>query len=84
MKNIQKLIPFPTIIILLLIHFTKQSVTSPPIWKSSPYVQAASYNVIASKTGNSSTPNATMTFKNTFSGIPNLGYGCSGYQGIYF
>lgn len=55
--------------------------TSLPIWKSSLYVQADSYNVIASLTGNNATPTATMNFDRAFTGIPNLGYGSSNYAG---
>lgn len=58
--------------------------TSPPIWKSSPYVQADSYNVISTKTGNNATPTATMNFVNAFTGSPNLGYGASNYVGRKF
>lgn len=36
------------------------------------------------KTGNTSTPTTNMPFTTAFLSIPNLGYGISNYQGIYF
>ena len=58
-----------------------------PTWITSNFVQADSRRVIdgdacACKTGNSSTPTATMPFATAFPSIPNLGYGMSNYQGI--
>ena len=38
-------------------------------------------DVLGTSTGNSSTPTATMPFVTSFSGIPNLGYGFTNYQG---
>lgn len=63
-------------------------VTVAPTWITSNYLQADTKKVIdgdalGNTTGNSSTPNATFTFPNAFTQIPNLGYGISGYQGTY-
>lgn len=56
-----------------------------PTWITSPYIQAASKKIIdgdlcTCKTGNTSTPTATMTFTTAFSAPPNLGFGVTNYQ----
>lgn len=53
-----------------------------PTWITSHYIQADHYNVISTKTGNTSTPTATMTFAKQFQKIPNLGYGSAAYIGL--
>lgn len=55
-----------------------------PVWLTSPYVQADTKSIITTKTGNSSTPTATLTFPNAFSNLPNIGYGIDGYEGDDF
>lgn len=57
-----------------------------PTWITSSYVQAASQRILngdacGCKTGNASTPTATMTFASAFSAVPNLGFGITNYQG---
>jgi len=59
-----------------------------PTWITSSYIQAGSKKIIngdttGTTTGNSSTPTGTLTFTTSFSQIPNLGYGISGYQGNF-
>lgn len=46
----------------LTISHTLSLIQVPPTWITSPYIQADHYNVISTKTGNTSTPTATMTF----------------------
>lgn len=41
-------------------------------------------DILNCKAGNSFIPTATMTFTNSFTSTPNLGYGISSYQGIYY
>lgn len=58
-----------------------------PTWLTSNYIQADSRKVIDDSithniTGNTSHPNATLTFANAFTVVPNLGYGISNYQGM--
>jgi hypothetical protein len=57
----------------------------PPTWITSNYILAASNKVINSQTNNSKTPvpSATMPLTTAFTAVPNLGYGLSGYQGIF-
>lgn len=60
-----------------------------PTWITSSFVQAESKKIIngdvtGTATGNSSSPTSTMTFLTPFPTVPNLGYGISGYQGIYY
>lgn len=74
------------LILLFLINRTVAQVA--PTWITSSYVQAASKKVIdgvacSCKTGNTSTPTATLTFVTAFSAVPNLGYGITNYQGKY-
>ena len=53
-----------------------------PVWVTSPYIKSDSANVISNKTGNSSTPIATIPFTGAaFSVVPNIGYGAFNYQG---
>ena len=80
-----KLMKLMNLILVYSIIFVR-SITVVPTWVTSPYVQANSQRVIDGdicncKTGNSSTPTATMTFVTAFTLIPNLGYGISNYQG---
>jgi hypothetical protein len=55
-----------------------------PAWLTSPYFQASRKDVISTLTGNDKTPNYTFTFNKPFPSIPNLAYGISKYQGIFF
>lgn len=67
---------------LSLLKIAAAIITLPPTWITSPYLKAGSYDVIKTLTGNSSTPTATMPFSApAFTTIPNLGYGCTAYQG---
>lgn len=53
-----------------------------PVWVTSPYIKSDSANVIGNKTGNSSTPSATIPFPGAaFTLIPNIGYGAFNYEG---
>ena len=71
-----------TIIILLVVSLKEiQSLTVAPTWITSSFVQAASYKIISTRTGNSSTPTATMPFSASFPSPPNLGYGVINYEG---
>lgn len=71
------------LIILGLIYQIGCIVNVAPSWKTSNYIQAASHKVINYvMTGSGTTPKATIPFPNgSFSAIPNLGYGVSGYEG---
>lgn len=58
-----------------------------PNWVTSNFIQTGFKKVIdgdscSCKTGNSSTPTATLTFTTPFTVLPNLGYGITSYQGI--
>lgn len=68
-------------IIIFSFFLSIHSLAVPPIWKASSYVQADSRDVIYTLTGNDTTPTATMVFERAFTGVPYLGYGCTGYQG---
>lgn len=57
-----------------------------PTWTTSNYLQAGSKLIINGyacncRTGNSSTPTASVTFATAFAQAPNLGYGTSSYEG---
>lgn len=51
----------------------------PPVWLTSSYLQADSCKIISTRTGNDSTPTATLLFRTSFSQTPNIGYGISSY-----
>jgi len=71
-----------TVIILLAASLKEcQSITVAPTWITSTFVQAASHRIINTRTGNSSTPTATMPFSASFPSAPNLGYGVIDYEG---
>lgn len=60
-----------------------------PTWITSNYIQTGLKKVIDGdacncKTGNSSTPTATLAFTTAFTAVPNLGYGITSYQGNLF
>lgn len=62
------------------------SISVPPTWLTSPFVQADTRYVIDSTltgtpVGSSSTPTSTMPFVTAFSSIPSLGYGICNYEG---
>ena len=59
------------------------SVTNSPIWKTSEYIQAGSYDLISSLTTSNETPTHNFTFVRAFSGIPMIGYGLRDYEGKY-
>ena len=70
---------FTYILFTTLLTYITQSINKyPPIWVTSPYIKADCFNVISVPTDNTSTPTATIPFPaggNTFTKIPNLGYG---------
>ncbi len=71
-----------TAIILLIVSLKEiQSLTVAPTWITSSFVQVASYKIINTRTGNSTTPTATMPFSASFPSPPNLGYGVIDYEG---
>jgi hypothetical protein len=73
----------PTALIFIFLKQALTLFTYQPVWVTSPYVKSASADVIAFKTGNLTTPNATIPFPGSaFSLVPNLGYGAINYQGI--
>lgn len=77
---------FFTPLLLLLVSISQSQIA--PTWITSNYLQAAARKVIdgdlcSCKTGNTSTPTATLNFNFAFPTAPNLGYGCSGYEGSY-
>lgn len=56
--------------------------TTTPVWVTSPYIKAGSNNVIATLTGNTSTPTATIPYPGLpFTMVPNIGYGSTSYIG---
>ena len=72
----------------ILVHLVQTINRYTPMWVTSPYIKSDSKNVIAVKTGNASTPTATIPFPGVaFTSVPNIGYGAFIYQGtniIYF
>jgi len=71
-----------SILFLAVIKISVGLLKVDPVWITSPYLKAGSNDVIKTLTGNSSTPTATMPFSTpAFSSLPNLGYGCTAYQG---
>ncbi len=74
-----------TIMNMLFIRITLHIIQVPPIWVTSPYLKAGSNNIITVRTGSSTTPTATIPFTGVaFTNIPNIGYGASTYNGIFF
>lgn len=68
---------------LVLLVDKSSPITVAPTWMSSPFVKAGQNNLINNvKTGNTSTPQATMTFSSAYSSPPHLAYGIINYEGI--
>lgn len=72
-------------LILALMLFVLKTVglTYPPIWMTSPYVQASSKTVFSSYTTSGTIYTTTFTFGSAFSGLPKIGYGFKAYKGTY-
>ena len=68
----------------ILIHLVQTINRYAPMWVTSPYIKCDSKNVIAVKTGNASTPTATIPFPGVaFTSVPNIGNGAFIYQGTH-
>ena len=67
-----------------LVNSTKSYDSVAPKWLTSPYFRAGNQAVIATLTGNSSTPTFTFTFSSALSANPNLAYGIKNYRGKAF
>lgn len=68
------------VIILSAVHLAL-FIQVPPTWVASTLTRAGTQNVINNiLTGNTSSPNVTITFSSGFSAIPNLCYGISRYE----
>jgi hypothetical protein len=72
--------PLPYLL-LFLIHSILSINTSNPIWKTSIYFRAGQENAISTLTGNTKTPQYTFVFSSALTGVPNIAYGISKYQG---
>ena len=52
-----------------------------PIWETSDYFRAGSYQAISTLTNNLSTPIFSFNFNPVFQAAPNIGYGVQSYRG---
>jgi hypothetical protein len=80
-------ISYHTLILVTAAFLTRVYAQVAPTWTTSNYLQAGSKLIINGnacncKTGNSSTPTASVTFATAFAEAPHLGYGTSSYEGI--
>lgn len=69
---------------LFLFLFSIVQSQVPPTWVTSAYVKANSNKIIATLTGNSSTPTYTFVFSSPFPTLPNIAYGMDKYIGNFF
>ena len=73
------------LLIFVFSYFGKGQVNhfgaEPPQWLTSTYFRAGNEDVIATLTGNKSTPTYTFTFSSPLPGVPNLAYGIKDYEG---
>ncbi len=69
------------LLLLALLTPALALVPLPPIWRTSPYLRAGSYDLITTPTTFNVTPMVTMPFSSSFVRVPNVAYGMFGYKG---